>query len=173
MSEITVTRSEMRALFRQIARLLAAMSMDELRIIDDPPGSDIHQVAKSIDKLFATRGPDYKPTIREQRLKDNVLAAVGVPSEDGHRRAHPKQVHRIDNGARVVYVLKKNIKVNLKELPPSGQKIVACLTSEKSASIRTIMKETGLQRSTVANNLAVLRDHDIAESVPVDHHSNN
>lgn len=163
---ISVTRSEMRTLFRQVARILAAMSLDKLEIVDDPA-----DLTRSIDALFSARGNDYKPTIRELRLKERILEVPDGVSQDGARTTrsnihNTKQVRRVDNGDRVVYVL-RNKRADLTDFAPSGQKVVQLLVKDGPSSIKTIMKATNLQRSTVANQLAILRDNDIVESVPV------
>lgn len=165
-AELTITRTEMKILFRQIARILAAMSMDRLKIVDDPV--DFHGVAQSIDELLASRGSNYKPTVRELQLKERVLETTGAVNEavQTRRANRPREVHRIDNGDRVVYVA-RNKRPDLTDLAPSGQKIAQALVQDGPASIKTIMKVTSLQRSTVANQLAILRDNDIVERVPV------
>ncbi len=170
----TVETVDVASLLKQMSTVQEQMATVLRAIADGQASVDGGSVHVTPAPRAVAPRTSYRPTIREQRVAQTVLAdntpqphaQTIMQALDSRHQGHASKGKSLP--ARVVYDLAPiKGRPNVEGLSPAGVSILKYLASHHQTSIGALMRDLKLARSTIANVLTVLRTRKLVVSKEV------
>jgi hypothetical protein len=156
---VEVTRDEVNALMSQMGSLLTAISNGTVQVVESDPQPARRQGGGG--GVRQLRAADMLARVDHDADGDGAMALS--------TRVSRKGVRRNPGGPRVHYSLKtpERGKLDLSHLTPATVNMAKYLSMRDTASVKDLMADLKLKRSTIMNGLAQLRKKGIVETKSV------